>query len=939
MCRKSCRRLLLLLITCWCVQIVSAQTGKITGKILNAKNEPLVGVTLKLDGKKVTATSDIEGIYKITVEANKAHTLSFAFVGHQDKTITDLKVAASKTEVLDIVMEDASNELDKVVIRSAAGARRETAASLLAFQKSNISVSDGISAESIKKSPDNNVGEVLKRVSGASVQDDKFVVIRGLTDRYNVATINGALMPSTEPDRRAFSFDVIPSGMIDNVIINKTATPDMPGEFAGGIIQVTTKDIPTVNSMGIGVGAGYNTISTGKDFRFGKIKSADYLGFDNGLREMPAGIPKTVENYRLLSADQKIAASKLFNNNYGVRYNGSALPAFNGQFNIARKYDVKNGGTIGVIGAINYRNSQKIEYADRLQYGNIVDDKDVQVRLRDSSYMFETNIGGLLNIGYKKGSSKIVFKNVYNRVFENKFTVREGSDEGTSQYIKDQIGRLVQKSMLSSQVEGEHALGLDKLKWNVSFANTKRNMPDYRAQPYVKNIDEIDNKAAVMSLNPRDAYKFFSDLNEYTYGAKVDYTKTIKFLAPKSQLKAGILGQLKDRKFDNRQFRPETAGGSNFDASLLNYTPETIFNKDNFRSNGFYFEEITNTNDRYTANSHLYAGYAMLDNKFSDAFRLIWGLRVENFGYTMKTADISGLRVNLDKNYIDFLPSLNAIYSLNTKNNIRLSASRTVARPELRELAAFQFYDLENKWIVAGNTGLKRAQISNFDLRYEFYPTSGEIISGTVFYKHFKDPIELMQNSASTLSLGYYRYENPNSATAFGAEIDLRKSLSFINNTSSVFKSLYVTANASIIKSKVNTSGRDLSIYDANRPLQGQSPYLVNIGLNYTNPDNVVSATVLFNRIGARIDAVGSESIPETYENGRSMLDAQIAVKVLNKKGELKLNASNILNQKQVFYQNTVNDIKERSYNKEKDRVVRSFLQGTGLTASFVYNF
>lgn len=938
MCKGYCKRWLVLIIACSFIQILSAQTaqnGRITGKILNVKNEALVGVSVSIDGKKQAAISDIEGYFKLSVAANKPHTLVFSFVGYNNKTVTDVKVLPGKTEVLDLVLDEANNELDKVVVTSAA-ARRETAASLLAFQKNNISVSDGISAESIKRSPDNNVGEVLKRVTGASVQDEKFVIVRGLSDRYNVVTINGAVMPSTEPDRRTFSFDVIPSGMIDNLMINKTATPDMPGEFAGGIIQITTKDIPSTNTTGINVGAGYNSISTGKDFRFSRIEGLDYLGFDN-TRGMPSAFPSSVAAYRNLNMDGKLAASRTLKNSFGVRYNGTALPAFNGQFNIARKIDLEKGGSIGIIGAVNYRNTQNIEFTDRYQYNNTRDDSDPYFLYRDSSYHFETTVGGLLNIGYKKGSNKIVFKNIYNRVFENEFTMREGENRENSQYVQNQISQLVQKSMLTSQLEGEHASGKNKYKWNLNFANTRRDMPDYHSQPYQKNLSTIDDKTVPFELNTRNTYRFFSKLNEYSYGAKFDYNRPVNFIAKNSQFKAGVLAQMKQRDFNNRQLRIEPASGS-FNTDLLKLPAKQIFAKANFSQEGFFWDEITNFQDTYDANSNLYAAYLMLDNKLSEKIRLIWGVRAEQFGYKVNTRDISGSKEKIDESYIDILPSVNAIYSVNTKSNIRFSASRTVSRPEFREVARFSYFDMVENALIYGNPDLKRGQITNLDLRYEVYPTSGEIISASVFYKYFNTPIEQYLGSASG-ALRQISFENSKYATNYGIELDLRKKLSFINSTSSFLENLYITANAALIKSKVNSEGLDLSSYDNNRPLQGQSPYLINVGLSYQDVKGFMGATVLFNRAGARIDAVGGQGIPDFYENGRNMLDAQLSFKLLKKKAELKLNASNILNQKTIFYQNLDGGIEKRSFNKNSDRITQSTLQGVAVSASFAYTF
>ena len=279
---------------------VVAQT-RLTGKILNNKNEAVAGVSIKIVGTQTGTTSDVEGRYSLSLATGKKYELEFSASGFATKLVNDIEVGPGLDNELNIVLEIAVTSIEGVTVK-ATSRRQESTAALLNFQKNNIALSSGLASDFIRRTPDKNTGEVLKRVSGASIQDNKFVIIRGLSDRYNSAVINNAQLPSTEPDKKAFSFDVIPSALIDNIIINKTATPELTGEFAGGLVQINTKDVPTKNMLSLGISFGFNTQSVFKDFTSNERNNTDWLGFDNGNRGLPKGFPSTAQDYRALGA-------------------------------------------------------------------------------------------------------------------------------------------------------------------------------------------------------------------------------------------------------------------------------------------------------------------------------------------------------------------------------------------------------------------------------------------------------------------------------------------------------------------------------------------------------------------------------------------------------------------------------------------------------------
>lgn len=915
--------------------------GVVGGKIIDAKNNAILsGVSVGVEGGS-GKISDVEGRFQLSLEAG-TYNITFSTVGYTTKTLSGIVVKAGGAEELTVAMEPKGGEMTAVIVT--ASARRESVASLLTAQKNNASISDGISIEAIRKSPDKNIGEVLKRVSGTSIQDDKFVVVRGLSDRYNTALINGALLPSTEPDRRAFSFDIVPSNLIDNLIINKTASPDLPGDFSGGIIQIMTKDIPFKNFFSISVGAGYNSISTGKDFRIGQLRPTDYLGYDDGTRLMPAKFPgrnRFLSYNNDATAERRLAASRMMRNNYGERYNGTALPGLNISATWGGRKAFDNGSTIGSVVALTYRNSQTIQHNIRQDYqtpdGIDATPGNLFFRYNDTAYSFSTNMGLLANFAYKKGSSKIVFKNILNRMFDVSNLHRSGYNYDNRQFVNVTGTVPVIKSLISSQLEGEHVVGgnQSRLKWNVNYALTARSQPDYRVLPYAINMDEVGQKGKDFKIVLRDTYRFWSNLYDDAFGGSLQYTVPFTLANQQQLFKVGGLAQYKLRDFRTRIFRYEQAS-STLNPALSSMPARTIFNDGNIYEQGFVLAEITNNTDRYDAESGLYAGYAMVDGRISEKLRAVYGVRIENFGFTVNTADFSGQKVQVVRNYLDVLPSLNLTYSVTDASNLRFSASRTVSRPEFREAANFAYYDFVRNAQLKGNTDLERSQNTNLDFRFETYPAAGEVVSASLFYKHFKSPIEQVVMNGSTPSNLILSYTNPASATTFGAEVELRKSLAFVADAPWL-QNLMLNVNAALMQSGVQF-GEDSNPFDADRPLQGQSPWLLNAGLQYAAADGKIAFGALVNRIGHRIAAVGFQGYPDIYENGRTVLDFQAALKVMNNKGEFKLNLSDLLNQRAIFYQN-VDVADNKSYNSAKDRIQYNYLYGRNISIGFTYNF
>ncbi len=913
-----------------------SQKGKIEGKVTDANSGlKLSGVTIYVDGEKARASTNTDGYFQITLDAGKKYIVKLSSVGYTAKELADVEVAANEITHLDIILTIAPKTETGVVVRSSA--KRESVAALISYQKNTSVVAQVISAEAIRRSPDKNTGEVLKRVPGTSIQEGKYLVVRGLADRYNQAMLNGILLSSTEPDRKTFSFDILPSSMIDNIIINKSFVPELPGEWAGGLIQVNTKDIPAKDFFNIQIGTGFNTQTIGKDFYSYPGSSSDFLGYDNGARSLPSNIPKKAD-FADLDPTQKTAYGKEFKNIWTAENGNSQLNQsvlFNGGFN-------KNLGSknkLAAIFAVNYnRTNKRVVYKNQINtFQNNI--PSLSFDYDNTSYNKDILAGALANITLQLGSnSKISFKNMLNIKTTNYTTIRTGKDFDVNSVNGDNIRAtelaFKANTFFNTQLSGDHNIKkyAAKLHWFGSFNILDQYIPDQRRIQY--NQDDPTNPNSPYALvigasksSQKTGSRYFGTLNDYVYTAGGDISKSVTINNLNQSVKGGYFFQVKDRLFDSRPFAMYIFAGDNY--ALQHLSQDKVFAPENF-GNGFdnmlAFNELGGDTYRYIANSILNAGFLQFDNQVTNKLRAVWGLRVENFDQVIGSVKKSDRRHVYSK-VTDYLPGVNLTYKINNKTNFRLSGSQTVIRPEFRELSTFQFFDFDLGATVAGNTALLRTKVSNFDLRFEMYPGAGELFTLGVFYKYFKNPIEAFFNPASA-SASTYNFINADEANSFGAELEFRKKLDF----NEALKNFTVQGNVSYIYNRVTSKA---TLF--NRPMQGQSPYLLNAGIQYDIEKYGINTTLLFNQIGRRIAFVGGDhDTPPIWENPRAVLDFQIAKKIIKNRGEIKLNVSDIFNQMAVYYTD-INDNKKYDKNLDAYAIKRNF--GTNVSISFGYNF
>jgi len=926
-------RLLLVIVVCLSSFSLSAQKGKIEGKVTDSKTgQPVAGVTVIINGGKSGVSSNTDGYFVLTLEGARKYSLTLSSVNYKTKAIAGVDVTANEVNHLDILLEPATKTETEIVVKSSSTKRLETSAALIAYQKNAPVVAQVISAEAIRRSPDKNTGEVLKRAPGTSVQDGKYLVVRGLADRYNQAMLNGILLSSTEPDRKTFSFDLFPAAVIDNIIVNKAFIPELPGEWAGGLVQVNTKDIPAKGFLSIQLGTGFNSQTIGKEFYSYSGGKYDWLGLDDKTRKLPTDNFPVKTAFQVLSTDQKNAYAAQFKNTWIANSGDAGLNAsaqINGGFT-GKLFGKKVGGLV----ALSYSKSNRNLAFQNKFYSINGATADVNFDYQNNKYSQDVLLGGLANFTIQFNNyNKISIKNLFNINASDYTTLRTGKDYESDPVLGENVKakELAFKSNIynNTQITGEHNLaGMGmKLKWYGGFGILDQYIPDQRRIQYNQSVTTANQPYLALisnSLSQKTGSRFYSNLNDYIYTAGGDAAKTFRWLGNNQTVKAGYLFQVKDRLFDARPFSFYLASDN---PSLRAQDEATIFSAANIggANNKFSFDEISGNRFRYLANSIMNAGYLQFDNQFGDKIRLVWGARAENFDQVVGSMKKSDPR-HVSSKVLDILPGINFTYKVNPKTNIRVAASQTVIRPEFREISSFAFFDFELGATILGNPGLERTKITNIDLRYELYPGAGELITIGAFYKYFNKPIELYFNQSGVGTSSTFNYLNADKAVGYGVELELRKKLTFIRS----LKNATLYSNISYIQNEVKDSKANI-----NRPMQGQSPYVINVGLQYDVEKAGLNTTLLFNQIGRRILYVGNEQVPAIWENPRPLLDFQVAKKLLKGKGEVKLNVSDILNKPAYFYHDLDNS---KNYKSANDAVAIKRNYGTTYSLSFAYN-
>lgn len=913
-----------------------AQNGTIAGKVLDAKTqEGIIGANVYIEGTQVGSSTDMEGNFIISNVKPGTYNIIASFVTYKTQQLVDVVVEPGKRTDLTIPMQEESTELEEVVVTATREINNDF--SLVNAIKESKLVVSGISAEQITRLPDRDAAQIMQRVSGVTIADNRFVLIRGVPERYNQVMINGIIGPSTEIDRRSFSFDLIPAGAIDQMLIYKSASPEIPGDFAGGVVKLITKKAGDEKFFNVGISSGFRTNTTFQDYASSQTSGTDIFGYDDGFRAIPSGFPSTniLKNSARNSNIRQTAGKSLTNN---FDYTKTQAPVdYGANFSLSLPFRAL-GMNINNITVVSYSNSYLHYEADFRRYNSFTaTSADTRFEYTDNFYSRNVRLNAMNNWLFKVSDKfTLEFKNLFVQLGENETTLRTGFDKLQSPNFdrRNYAYHYLSRKIYTGQLEGAHTLNEDgsaKLDWVIGYNNVNRNEPDYRRFRTVRENTAAENDPFLMQLpsagNLFETGRFWSTLQDEGVSGGLNFEKKFGEKDDKraASIKAGGFYESKSRSFNARYLNYLYPGGADFDPAIgeqLRALPlSDIFAPENIKkSDGFVIEEGTTLQDKYTGTNKLFTAYAGA-SKPMGSFDVNVGVRYENNVQTLKSKDGSGADINVNNPVSAFLPSFNVAYNISDRSLARIAYGRTVNRPEFRELAPFLYYQFEYETAIFGNEDLKTAFINNFDVRYELYPNPGETFSVGGFYKDFKDPIETyLQITAENPQ---QRYGNAPSATSYGIELEFRKSLAslgvnkFLRNTS-------FNLNTSFIKSKVDI-GSGATNQINNRPLQGQSPYIVNFGLYYNDTDKGFSVNLAYNVFGPRIFSVGDKLFPSWWELPRNSVDLQLS-KQLGKKLELKVNAQNLLNATYRIYQDNNNNNKIVI---DEEAVIREYQVGT----------
>jgi TonB-dependent receptor len=918
----------------------------ISGKVIDQKSgEPIIGAIVSAVGTAFGTATDVMGHYRLEIIPG-TYTLECRIMSYKTLQMPNVVVGNVDLEI-NLSMEDASFEGSTLQIFDYKKTNTE-AAVLMEMRDAKLVVS-GMSSAQIAKGQDRDASQVARRIPGVTIVDNRFVMIRGLASRYNTTMINGIIAPSLESDIRAFSFDIIPSMAMEKFLIYKSGSAEIPGEFAGGVINVVTKNIPDEKTaIDFSYSQGFRTGITGQTFYRAQEEQSDWIGLGSKSRTLPSSFPTNVRD--ITNNSERIALAKSLKNNWKLDSIQTPLDQ-RMSFTIGKRWKLQDL-VVGNYTAINYSRAYVLQKSERMDYNEFDANNqisDTVFKYNDNIYQLTSQLGFLHNWGVKWKSGNFDFKNFINQNGMQSNTMRNGINIEEGNYRKEYSMRYTQRMVLSSQVALQQDVFNRRgtIQMAVGFGTTQRQDPDWKRIRYTRPTDGSDpNYMAYVPFSAQPFYmgRLFMDLNEYVRTYTAQYTAKLwqlKSEDAKSErwitAKGGFYLENKSRNFSSRNLGYAASNIAQFYMHQPNlaYQPyDQILNNENINETyGLTLDEDTRGADRYEATNKLFAQYFEV-NLPLNKINITAGIRNENNSQKLQSADITGVPIAAKLDSTILLPSLNISYNYSKKSLIRVAYSKTVNRPEFREMAPFSFYDFENNFIISGNPNLTFATIQNADLRWEHYPRPNEVISAALFYKQFTNPIE--QYFVPGVGSGGTRSFMPGnalSATSYGVEMDIRKSLQNVIDLP-IIKHMTIVANASYIVSNIELSAASIETgLNPNRPMVGQSPYIANLGLYYENDTTGWQFSAMYNVIGPRIAIVGIPGVPEVYEMPRNVIDLSITKNFANGFG-LRLGVQDLLNQESLFLQDANQD---GHLNRSNDQVMQRFKRGTYFTFGIQY--
>ncbi len=908
--------------------------GSIAGTVKDATTgEPVIGASVLIQGTQTGASTDIDGAFVIPSVPAGTYNLQISYITYKTHVVENVAVQNGKRITIDVQLTEDVSELNEIVV---SGTRSvDTDFTLLAAIRESKLVVSGISAEMISRSPDRDAAEVVKRVPGVTIMGGRYIVIRGASDRYNVTMLNGAYAPSMEADRRAFAFDVIPSAQLDQMLIFKSPSPELPGDFAGGVVKITTKSIPDETGLTFGYSLGYRSGTTFNTFYRSQRDLAQTFGFNGGTYNLPAAFPADL---RGVTDEQTLRNAALSLNNDWLPEQVNAFfdqsASLTGNFRFRFK-----GIEIGNITAINWSNSRNrfsVERKDFNQYDFITNAPSAIYAYADDQNNQNSRTGLLMNWAFRFNENHVVeFRNIFNQINNSQYIYREGQNFEGNFYGTWGGFQEIFRGVYAGQLTGKHKLHNNRttLNWMAGMGKSYRDLPDNRRYRRDRDLTTGTERTYV-PVSAAQVYflgRFYGNMDEdsFTGSLSVDHTLKLSenFLPV---ISAGFFFENKERSFIARNIGyARNAFGWNTSLEYLPinelFQPGNIYPSD---GSGLIIDEQTNGSDSYSATNNLRAWYASVSIPVGKVLNLSGGARLEDNVQSLGTATKTGDAIDQTVPVKRLLPSANLTVNLKENMLVRAVYGRTLNRPEFREIAPFSFYDFEFNWVYGGNPDLKTAKIDNYDLRWEYYPSKTELITFGGFYKTFEDAIEAVYvPGAGSQGAKGFRFGNARSATVFGAELEVRKSLAGLFN-SQVTDNLSMVFNATLSKSSVDVGNQPA------RPLMGQSPYVVNAGVFYNNETTGTQVSVMYNVVGRRLFAVGGYTdagdavFEDIYEMPRNLIDLSITQKFTDRL-QGKLTVSDILNQPYILMQDGNRD---GIFDRSSDQIVQQNRFGSLIT-------
>lgn len=918
------------------VSVSFSQTGTLKGIIVDElTKDEMVSAKVFVLGTSFRTMSDIYGTYKIENIPVGEYDIEVTYSGYKSFT-SKIQITNAETTLLNISLSEDVTEVDGVQVVASRKTNTETA--IVLEIKEARSVVSGISREQMARSTDKTAAEAMQRIPGITIIDSRFAIIRGVNPRYNSVVINNVVAPSTEIDRRTFSFDMLSSGSLDRMMIYKTASPEYPGDFAGGVIKLYTLSAIDKDFFTVKVETGYRAGTTFNNYQQAQGSKTDFLGFDNSYRQLPGNFPlrNALINEGPTSELRRDAARSL-NSDY-MPVERMAIPNIGLSADFGKIFKLGGSKKLTTVNSINY--SQTFQsYERKFHRYQIWTDLDTPIQewfdFTDQVYQKDNKVNIMSNwILTLNSRSSIKFSNLFNQIGENEAVLRDGDNYFQSTTQQNSLLGYKNRTIYTGQIEGIHKMGeneKNRLSWVVGGSYLGELEPDLRR--FRRFADEDGNYFQMFSpsSNLFDNSRYYGQLSEFTVSNGVNYVHDItKDEKNKRTISAGYYADYRNRGFSSRYFSTTYPGF--FDPTVLEdmiyMSPDLLFAPDNYRTqDGLILQEGTRPIDAYTASNLLNALYLATDLTFGK-INVSGGVRAEYNIQKMTSQDDFG-PILVNNPVLSILPSTNFSYSINEKNLVRAAYGRTVNRPEFRELAPFLFYDYKLESSRVGNPNLKTATIDNIDIRYENYPRPGETFSFGTFYKRFTNPIEdrlILTTEQSSLT-----FVNADFAYAYGVEVEFKKSLKDMTS-SDFFNKLSVNFNASYIFSQVDL-GETATAQDRVRSLQGQSPYIVNAALYYNNNKKKINASLIYNVFGRNIFAVGDVSFPTMYELERHMVDFTFA-KGFENGVSIKAAIHNILDAPFRFYQDSTRSGKI----DDEDHVIIEFRRGSLFSFSVTYD-